>query len=268
MWYNFRMLEPWLRFFRVVNLPTVPGDVLVGAASAMWLYGCVSATALDFAPVALAAAASCCLYLFGLADNDIVGAATDGDRPLPRGEIAMRAAKCARFLCLAAGLALVAAIAALPLSTGLAMPTAVSGLAMAAALAAAVVAYNRTKRPLLMGACRGLNVLLGVSAALPAILWPRLLVRAPLRACVVAAVVAAWVAYVAAVTKYSEGEETDPARKRRVGMLVGGIVYLQLVALTAFTLGNPVLKPLLVAGAAMLVLLRISKLALPKVSAS
>ena len=27
-------MNPWLRFFRVVNLPTVPGDVLVGAAAA------------------------------------------------------------------------------------------------------------------------------------------------------------------------------------------------------------------------------------------
>ena len=27
------MLKAWLRFFRVVNLPTVPGDVLVGAAA-------------------------------------------------------------------------------------------------------------------------------------------------------------------------------------------------------------------------------------------
>jgi len=268
MWYNSRMLEPWLRFFRAVNLPTVPGDVLVGAAAAMWLYGCVSAAALDFAPVVMSASSSCCLYLFGLADNDIVGAATDGDRPLARGEIAMCAAKRARALCLAAGLALVAAIGALPLSSGLALPTAVSSLVTAAALAAAVVAYNRTKRPLLMGVCRGLNVLLGVSAALPAFLWLRLLGRAPLRACAVAAVVAVWVAYIAAVTKYSEGEEADPARKRRVGMLVGGIVYMQLAALTAFTLGNLALKPLLVAGAALLIILRVMCCAMPKVSAS
>ena len=29
-------LHNWLKFFRVVNLPTVPGDVLVGAAKDSW----------------------------------------------------------------------------------------------------------------------------------------------------------------------------------------------------------------------------------------
>ena len=79
-------LHNWLKFFRVVNLPTVPGDVLVGAAAATW---CVRASlsAQELASVALAVAASCCIYMFGLADNDIVGAATDKDRPIPDGEI-------------------------------------------------------------------------------------------------------------------------------------------------------------------------------------
>ena len=84
----------------------------------------------------------------------------------------------------------------------------------------------------------------------------------------VAAVVAAWVVYVAAVTKYSEGEDLDPERRRRVGLLVGGIVYMQLAALIAFTMFKPTLKPLLVAGAVLLVLLRVMRRAFPKVSAS
>jgi len=258
---------PFLRLFRVVNLPTVPGDVLVGAAAATWWIH-AQMSGLDIVPVAFAAVASCCFYLFGLVDNDIVGAATDNGRPIPDGEISLQAAKAARSVCLVLGLLSVAAVGALPLSSGLAVLTAVCGLAVGVALVAAIVAYNRTKRPFLMGACRGLNVVLGVTMVAPLLLWLRVVVRAPFQAGVVVAVIAAWTAYIAAVTKYSEGEERDPGRKRRVGALVGGIVYLQLVALIAFALANQANKVFLVAGAVLLVLLRVVKRLFPKVSAS
>ena len=70
------------------------------------------------------------------------------------------------------------------------------------------------------------------------------------------------------MTKYSEGEETQPGRKATVGFLIGALVYLQLVALVAFALQEPSSRGLLIAGAALLVLLRVLKRALPKVSAS
>ena len=84
----------------------------------------------------------------------------------------------------------------------------------------------------------------------------------------VLAVAGMWMVYIAAVTKYSEGEERDPFRKATVGMLVGALVYLQLGALVVFTLMVPQLRWLLVAGAVLLVALRIAKLSMPKVSAS
>ena len=87
----------------------------------------------------------------------------------------------------------------------------------------------------------------------------------------VAAAAVVWFIYIWAVTRYSKGEETDPAKKRRVGSLVGGIVYLQLMALIALALAFPqvrAVKMLLVAGGAMLVLLRLFKSIFPKVSAS
>ena len=227
------MLMPWLRFFRVVNLPTVPGDVLVGAAAAMWACRDSAADAEALVPVALAAASSCCLYLFGLADNDIVGAATDEGRPIPAGEITMRAARIARGACLALGILPLAVIGALPFAGA----TAAFELLVAFALVAVIVAYNRTKRPRLMGLCRGLNVVLGVSAIVPPLFWPRLMRHAPLAACVIAAVVAAWTIYVAAVTWYSEGEERDPSRRRRVGRLIGAIPLFQMAALGGFAVG-------------------------------
>ena len=80
-----------------------------------------------------------------------------------------------------------------------------------------------------------------------------------------------WWIYISLVTLYSEGEENDPVKKRRVGLLVGGIVYLQLTALIVLTLEFPqvaAMRPLLVAGAVLLVLLRLFKKVFPEVSAS
>ena len=259
-------MAAWLRLFRVVNLPTVPGDALVGAGAVMWSLAPLSPP--EFAAVAMTAAASCLLYMFGLVDNDIVGAATDRGRPIPDGEISLRSARLARALCLALGLSLPAAVAALPMSSGLAVPTAASEIFVALALVAAIVAYNRRKRPFAMGLCRGLNVLFGSTSVLPLILWPRVLMRMPVVVCIVVLAALLWTVYIAAVTKYSEGEEADPARRRRVGMLIGGIVYLQIAALAVLTLHSRSVAPLLLASGVMLVLLRALKTLLPRVSAS
>ena len=239
------MLKPWLKFFRVVNLPTVPGDVLVGAAAI-----CASlASGRDSAsPLVAACVASLFLYMFGLADNDIVGAKTDKGRPIPAGEISLRAARIARGFCIFGAL-IVGAVANLPPAWWIA----------AFSLAVAVVAYNRTKWCLLMGLCRGLNVWCGAAAVFLSLdatgmsrpLW------------IAMGVALVWTVYIAAVTKYSEGEEMDAAKKRRVGFLIGAIVYLQLVALLIFRV-----DPLLLAGATLLVILRLMKRFLPGVSAS
>ena len=61
-----------------------------------------------------------------------------------------------------------------------------------------------------MGAARGLNVLLGGFAWLPA---------------------AVWFAYIAGVTKYSEREAVDPTNERKVACLVFGLMVLQLLGL-------------------------------------
>ena len=246
------MLMPWLRLFRVVNLPTVPGDVLVGAALAMWSVGCTSASPQDFARVALAAAASCCLYMFGLVDNDIVGAATDKGRPIPDGQVSMTAARIARGFCLFAAL-VVAALANLPCWWW----------AVALALTFSIVVYNRTKMSFFMGLCRALNVVCGaVSTKIVYCQGDRMLVYP------VAVVASMWLFYIWAVTRYSDGEEMDPAKRRMVGMFVGGIVYLQLLALIVITILDASAKPLLIAGAVLLVVLRVAKRTFPEVSAS
>ena len=266
-----RAMLPWLRLFRVVNLPTVPGDVLVGVAATLCWGGCGVASEYALERIALAAVSSVFLYLFGLADNDIVGAATDTGRPIADGEVSLRAAKIARGLCLVLGVAaLVSAAFFVSWTEGRAYAVmfAICQIFVALALVVAILAYNRTKRPLLMGLCRGINVVLGAAAVFPLLLWPRLVARAPIQSCAIAVVAAVWAVYIAAVTKYSEGEESDPERRRRVGRLIGGIVYLQLVVLIVLALVNPCVNPLLLAGAVLLILLRALKRTFPKVSAS
>lgn len=251
-------MMPWLRFFRIVNLPTVPGDVLVGAAA---LLAASRATAAPVAatPAALAgaAAAACLLYLFGLADNDIAGAKSDGPgRPVPAGEISLAAARVARGACLA-GAILAGFLADLP-------PV---WWNVAFALAVLCVVYNRTKGFVAMGLCRGLNVLCG-GAALVA--RPAACGVSPAALAAPLAVAFAFALYISAVTKYSEGEEADAAKRLRVGLLVGALVYLQLLALLAAYLLAPCVatRNLLLAGAALLAALRLVRRILPKVSAS
>jgi len=251
-------MQAWLRFFRVVNLPTVPGDVLVGAAAVVWgSLGC-NTTAVSVSATAIVAAclASVFLYLFGLADNDIVGAKKDGsERPIPSGEISLGAARLARSTCLFAAM-IIGAIANLPPFWWIA----------AFLLAVAIVVYNRTKWCLTMGLCRGLNVACG-GAVLMVRAWRGVPGEGRMALVCAAAV---WTLYIAIVTKYSEGEEKDPTKRRRVGFLIGALVYLQLGALLFFYLQSPclVLRNLLLVGAGLLILLRLMKRIFPGVSAS
>lgn len=248
------MLRAWLKFFRAVNLPTVPGDVWVGAVSVWWCAGVICDTG---APLFNATVAGVLLYMFGLADNDIVGARTDEDRPIPDGQISLRAARIARALCLVGAMAV--ALAPDPVAL---RPLSWMWWPAAFALLCSIAVYNRTKSCVLMGLCRGFNVICGGAAALPscASLASGQETSSPFFGLGVCAAV--WTVYIAAVTKYSEGEEMDAEKKRRVGFLIGAIVYLQIIALLLFGSGIVVLVGVL------LVVMRLMKRFLPGVKAS
>ncbi len=239
-------LQSWLTLFRAVNLPTVPGDVLVGAAVAV-AFGLCPGTVPALTLVG-ACLASCFIYLFGLVDNDLVGATTDVGRPIPNGEISLTAARIARGVCVAL-VALVGSLTHLPIVWWV----------VAWTLLVLCAVYNRTKNFALMGLCRGLNVAAGLAAVgVATVGWPALL--AP----------ALWTVYIAGVTKYSEGEEGDAFRKALVGQLIGALVYLQLLALLACYVVRPVpaTRGTLLVGAVLLVVLRLMRRLFPKVSAS
>ncbi len=237
-------LMAWLSLFRIVNLPTVPGDVLVGCAGVIAFVG----GTLGVRQALGACLASCFLYLFGLVDNDLVGTKTDTNRPIPDGLISIPVARSVRMgLCVLA--AAMGPLCKLPPLWAL----------LALTLMSTIILYNRTKWALLMGLCRGLNVLCGVAIVLGSV-WDARLLIAPL----------VWSAYITAVTLYAKDEAAQPQKRAFVGFLIGALIYLQLGALVGFYLFTPtvVLRNLLLIGAALLILLRLSKRAFPKVSGS
>lgn len=136
------------------------------------------------------------IYMYGLADNDIVGAVTDAEvapkRPIPSKTISLRSAKIARSTCLFGSL-LVAALFNLPPAWWL----------MATLLTGTICLYNRIKNKWLMGLCRALSVVCGAAAVLPI----KLSVSPALGA--VAAMAIGWMLYIAAVTKISEDEDCE-----------------------------------------------------------
>lgn len=203
-------IRPWLRFFRVPNLPTALGDAAAGAALASAVLAGGGAPP-DGVPRAFlaAAAAELLLYLFGLADNDIAGAEADArdapDRPIPSGEISPRAARAARAACLL-GAAAVGAAARLS----------AIWWCLAGGLALLIVLYNHLKDRLgrlsylAMGACRGLALLTGAAAVLgTADGSPDSRVGAVWAAALPMAL--AWTLYVFAVTRLSEDEHSASA---------------------------------------------------------
>lgn len=176
-----RSLRGVVRLVRPANLPTAAADALAGAA----IVGAASPRAY----VALAAA-SMLLYAGGVALNDVFDAELDAlerpERPIPAGVISSRAGFFTAAVLMAGGIALAFTVGT------------VAGI-VATAVAYAAVVYDRWAKhnplwgPVVMGACRALNLLLGMAAA--PLLMP---------------VYAAWVLvpwlYVAAVTGLSRGE--------------------------------------------------------------
>jgi 4-hydroxybenzoate polyprenyltransferase len=144
-----------LIFARLVRLPnvfTAIADISLGA---------IVAGVANLAGVSLAlAASSSCLYCSGMVWNDLFDIEQDARerpfRPLPAGQVTLRAAALLASLLLIAGI-------------GFAIVGGWFSPAVAGVLAGAILFYDRwLKRtvagPLGMGLCRYLNVLLGLSA--------------------------------------------------------------------------------------------------------
>ncbi len=175
------MLGAYLELVRPANVATALGDVLAGFAVA----GLANPRALPWLLVSTA-----CLYAGGVVLNDVfdrnVDAVERPERPLPSGRVSTGRAAALGAILLAAGVLTAA------LGTG-------EAGRIAGAIAAAVLLYDGWSKktpvlgPLNMGACRGLNLGLGM-AAVPGTLtdyWTLCLIPS---------------AYIAGVTLLSRGE--------------------------------------------------------------
>ena len=199
----------YLTLTRPANVVTALADVLAGVAAAGTLAGL---------PLLLLATAA--LYAGGVVLNDVFDAALDArerpERPIPEGRVTRAGAAL-----LGGGLLAVGVLAA-----GMA-PAA--SLAVALGIVAAVLLYDAWAKhqglagPLVMGACRGLNLLLGVSAAPAALgwLWPLALVP---------------VVYIAAITAVSRGEVHGGGG--RTGWLAVGLIGAVLAAVAGLGLAH------------------------------
>jgi 4-hydroxybenzoate polyprenyltransferase len=151
-------LLDYLRLLRAANVFTALADVMMG-------YACVQRSLVPLPPLAGLLAASALLYLAGMVLNDVFDIDVDRrerpQRPLPAGRIALRTARILGWTLLLAGLAAgwLTAVVVTPLGR--------SGF-VATLLAGCILLYDAGVKstplgPLLMGTCRGLNVLLGAS---------------------------------------------------------------------------------------------------------
>ncbi|MHC4611526.1 MAG: UbiA family prenyltransferase, partial [Planctomycetota bacterium] len=168
--------------------------------------------------LALLCCASVCLYSGGTVLNDVSDARRDAlerpERPLPSGTISRRAA---------------AVLAGLLLATGLALASAagLSPLRLAAPLVACIVAYDLLLKttplaPVLMGVCRALNLMLGMSVVQPLPHAPALYVAALM-----------WL-YIASVTFFARREALGGSRVRlTLGTVGAAVAVLGLVGLVA-----------------------------------
>jgi 4-hydroxybenzoate polyprenyltransferase len=198
----------WLRLLRLPNLLTVPGDVLAGFLLAS------SASGSDWARLLLAIPAGLLLYAAGLFLNDLFDYAEDlrerPDRPLPSNAISREAVAAAALVGLWIAVFLAAFFDALPVAIPLVL---------------CIVLYdvgfkrNRVLGPLLMGACRAGDLLLGAAAASEGVS------AAP--APIVAAILLGL--YIAGVTHLARNEAKPGATitPARIGRLLGLLIPLQ-----------------------------------------
>jgi 4-hydroxybenzoate polyprenyltransferase len=219
-------LFSYVRLFRLPNAFTAVADVTMG-------YLVVRGSLEPVAAFWCLVGASCLLYTAGMVLNDVYDLEVDARerpyRPLPAGEISVRWAKWLGYELLLVGVAL-GWLAGFASFGTIAIPWR-SGL-VATTLAAAIVAYDLGLKdtvigPLVMGACRGLNVLLGMSLApliaasgpvlVAGFTWPQIVLATGMGI------------YVAGITWYSRTEAGESRQRHLVAatavMLLGIMVF-------------------------------------------
>lgn len=214
-------LSAYMQLLRLPNVFTAMADVAMGF---VFVRGAMGLGPSDYVELVLLAAASCSLYLAGTVLNDCFDYEADKqerpERPLPSGRIARSTATRLGWSLLVCGLILASATA---FWIGSSRPVVVP-----MALVVCIVLYDgplkrsmlgpMSPAPLVMGGCRMLNVLLGMSAT-----------RSPWGSenWLVAAAIGV---YIAGVTFFARGEAR---RSDRLRLLVGIVVMMLGITLLA-----------------------------------
>ena len=208
-------LRGYFELVRPPNVATALADVLAGYAIA----GLGHPSRLAWLLVATAA-----LYAGGIVFNDFFDRRLDAverpERPIPSGRVAPQWAAVFGATLLLVGIG--AASMATPAASAIAL-----AIAMLALIYDAAAKHHRVLGPIIMGACRGLNLLLGVAAA-PIVLatrWP--LAFLPFL-------------YIWAVTTVSRGEVHGGQRAAAASALAAmALVFVGLADLVAIAIVHP-----------------------------
>ncbi len=186
-------VRSWMQLFRLPNLFTAAADSLAG-----FLFVGVGFERVGV--LGLLVGASVLFYAGGVGLNDVFDAGRDArerpNRPIPSGAVSRVAALVVSLLMLVAGLVMCAQVGMTTLRIG-------------AILVAAIVCYDGVFKsmfvaPGLMGACRALNLLLGMSVVLPVATAGNVFV-----------VVVMWL-YVTGLTAFARNEAVESSRWKLV----------------------------------------------------
>lgn len=220
---NSQSLWGYLQLMRPANIVTAWADILVGYAAAgglslivdVWLG---NLTANELTPLIYLLLATSGLYGGGVVFNDVFDLELDRierpERPLPRGDVSLKAG-----IILGSGLLGIGILAAA--QVGMMSAVIAIAVALAALIYDAFGKHHKFLGPLNMGLCRGGNLLLGISV-MPTMLSERwFLILIP-------------IVYIAAVTAVSQGEVNGG--KQSTGLLA--IILALLVIVGVLGLGT------------------------------
>ncbi len=209
----------FLRLTRPANVVTAVADILAGIAISG--YFLQAPAGMYWLPVILLAIATAGLYAGGVVFNDVFDARLDAverpERPIPSGVISKQTAAAGGVLLLVTGVA-----AATNVHPDLYSTTTL----LAVAIAASALLYDKWGKhhavagPVMMGACRGLNLLMGISIVPGAVGIYWWLGGIPL-------------VYIAAITVISRGEVHGSNRSHLYTAL--GLYGVVLAALLGFS---------------------------------